>query len=187
MGLYIHSLGEIPSEVRKSFYVYLLDFGWKDSLGDAVRDNIQRMADIASRSNAAVIHGPRGLHFEDEVLSWHHINGEDAENILPAILVTTRHPRTFRESIGATILKEQAEDSLLLIPLKRICKTADDVVELVDRIFKDIQDRKALAQFKVAKQMRRGVGRALADAVVLRPTVSGVGFDVKEFFWGKQK
>jgi hypothetical protein len=27
------------------------------------------MADAASRSDAVVIHGPRGMHFEDEILS----------------------------------------------------------------------------------------------------------------------
>jgi len=187
MGLYVHSLAEIPSGARRSFYVYLLDYGWENSLGDAVRANIPRMADIASRSSSVVIHGPRGVHFEDEVLSWHHINGEDADNILPAILVTTRHPRTFRESFGATILKADDEDALLLVPLKKICKTADEVVELVDKIFRDIQDRKVLAQFKLAKETRRGVGRALVDAVILKPSVSGIGFDVKQFFSRKQR
>ena len=39
-----------------------------------------------------------GVHFSDEVLSWHHFNGDDVENeqLLPAILVTNRHPSEFR-------------------------------------------------------------------------------------------
>ena len=179
MGLYVHSLGEVPTGARRSF---LLDYGWEGSLGEAVRANLPRMADIASRSNAVVIHGPRGMHFEDEVLSWHHINGQDAEDILPAILVTTRHPRTFRESFGATILKAPTEDALLLIPLKKTCKTADQVVEVVERIFKDIQDRKVLTQFSVAREMRKDTGRVLANAVILQPNLHGIGFDVKKFF-----
>jgi hypothetical protein len=98
MGLYVHSLGEIPIGAERAYYVYLLDYGWEEPLGSAVRANLARMADLASRSDAVVIHGPRGVHFEDEVLSWHRVNGEDAGDILPAILITTRHPSTFRES-----------------------------------------------------------------------------------------
>lgn len=116
------------------------------------------------------------MHFEDEVLSWHHINGQDADDILPAILVTTRHPRTFRESFGATVLIAPTEDALLLIPLKKICKTADQVVEVVEKIFKDIQGRKVLTQFSVAKEIHKSTGRALADAVILQPNVHGIGF-----------
>src|ERR1039457_3514542 len=75
MGLYVHSIGELPTEAYRSYYVYLLDYGWDETFGEAVRSNLPRMADAASRSDAVVIHGPRGMHFEDEVLSWHDING----------------------------------------------------------------------------------------------------------------
>jgi hypothetical protein len=34
--------------------------------------------------------------------------------------------------------------------------------------------------------MRRGVGRAFADVVILQPSVSGIGFDVKKFFSRKE-
>jgi hypothetical protein len=67
--LYVHSIGEIPAEAFRSYYVYLLDYGWDEAFGDAVRRNLPKMADAASRSEAVVIHGPRGMHFEDEVLS----------------------------------------------------------------------------------------------------------------------
>jgi hypothetical protein len=82
MGLYVHSLGEIPTGTERAYYVYLLDYGWEESLGNAVRANLQKMADIASRSNAVVIHGPRGVHFEDEVLSCYRVNGQDAKDII---------------------------------------------------------------------------------------------------------
>ena len=53
MGLYVHSLGEMPTEAKRAYYVYLLDYGWEESLGEAVRANLPRMADMASRSNAS--------------------------------------------------------------------------------------------------------------------------------------
>lgn len=141
MGLYVHSLGEIPTGAERAYYVYLLDYGWEEALGNAVRANLPRMADMASRSKAVVIHGPRGVHFEDEVLSWHRVNGQDAENILPAILITTRHPSTFHQSFETKKSKKERRDALLLIPLRKVCKSAEDVVELIQRVFEDSRTR----------------------------------------------
>jgi len=182
MGLYVHSLGEIPAGTERAYYAYLLDYGWQESLGNAVRANLPRMADLASRSNAVVIHGPRGVHFEDEVLSWHRVNGQDAKDILPAILVTTRHPSTFRESFEMKRSRKESADALLLIPLRKVCKSAEDLVELIQRVFEDIKDKKQLSKFRAAKRMRRGVAGALVDAVILQPKVGGIGFDLKKFF-----
>ena len=182
MGLYVHSLGEIPTGTERAYYVYLLDYGWEESLGNAVRANLSKMADMASRSNSVVIHGPRGVHFEDEVLSWHRVNGQDTKDILPAILVTTRHPSTFRESFEMKTSKKETRDALLLIPLRKVCKSAEDVVELIRRVFEDIKDKKQLSKFRAAKRMRRGVAGALVDAVILQPKVGGIGFDLKKFF-----
>lgn len=187
MGLYVHSLGEIPTGAERAYYVYLLDYGWEESLGNAVRANLPRMADLASRSNAVIIHGPRGVHFEDEVLSWHHVNGKDAKSILPAILVTTRHPTTFRESFAVPRSKKESRDALLLIPLRKVCKSADDVVELIQRVFEDMKDKQPLSKFRAAKRMRRGVAGALVDAVILQPKVGGIGFDLKKFFTGAKE
>jgi hypothetical protein len=184
MGLYVHSLGEIPAGAERAYYVYLLDYGWEESLGNAVRANLPRMADLASRSNAVVIHGPRGVHFEDEVLSWHHVNGQDAGNVLPAILITARHPSTFCELIEAERARRGNRDTLLLIPLRKMCKSAEDVVELIHRVFEDIKDKRQLSDFSVAKRMRRGVAGALVDAVILQPKIGGVGFDLKKLFTG---
>lgn len=184
MGLYVHSLGEIPAGTERAYYVYLLDYGWEEALGNAVRANLPRMADMASRSNAVVIHGPRGVHFEDEVLSWHRVNGKDAKDILPAILITTRHPSTFHESFETKRSREESKDALLLIPLRKVCKSSDDVVELIQKVFEDIKSAKRLSEFRAAKRMRRGVAGAVVDAVILQPKIGGVGFDLKKLFGG---
>lgn len=183
MGLYVHSLGEIPSGATRNYYVYLLDYGWDEPLGEAVRRNIPQMADRASRTRAAVIHGPVGVHFTDEVLSWHHINGQPAEKILPALLVTTRHPETIREYYTEGSGKS-TDDAMLLIPLKKVCKNATDVATLINQVFTDIKDEKRLKSFAVKKQMRRGVKNAIVDAVVVQPKIGGLGFDLRKFFSG---
>src|SRR5882724_6603759 len=127
MGLTIHSLNELPQGVERGFYVYLLDYGWHEPLTEALRNNFTKMSDLASRNNAVVLRGT-GVHFEDEVLSWHHINGQDAQDILPAILVTTRHPRQFYDAnLRKNDTYDITADKLLLIPLRSICKSATDV------------------------------------------------------------
>jgi hypothetical protein len=187
MGLYIHSLGEIPIGAERAYYVYLLDYGWEEPLGSAVRANLPRMADLASRSDAVVISGPRGVHFEDEVLSYHRVNGQDAADVLPAILITTRHPSTFQESFSMLRSDPKNKDALLLLPLRKVCKSSEEVADLIHRVFEDIKSKKRLSEFQAAKRMERGVGGALVDAVILQPKLGGVGFDIKKFFSGVRK
>lgn len=68
---------------------------------------------------------------------------------------------------------------MLLIPLKRVAKDAQDVARVIDGVFQDIREKKALADFEVAAQMQRGTLGALVDALVLRPNVGGIGVDLK--------
>jgi len=79
MGLMIHSLGELPATVERGYYVYLLDYGWDEPLGDILARNFEKMAERASRQNAVVLRGVVGSHFSDEVLSWHQVNGQPGE------------------------------------------------------------------------------------------------------------
>jgi hypothetical protein len=185
MGLTVHSLRDLPTSVERAYYVYLLDYGWHEPLGDALRKNFTKMADSASRTNAVVIVGT-GVHFDDEVLSWHHINGLDAEDILPAILITTRHPRLFYDAnLTKNDTYKVTPDKLLLIPLRKTCKTATDVASLIGKIFQDIKDRNRLNDFKVVKEMKRGKLGALADCLILQPAIGGFGIDLGKVLKGK--
>jgi hypothetical protein len=179
MGLMIHSLGELPLNAKRDYYVYLLDYGWHEPLGDMLLTNFYSMAAEASRNNAAVIKGVVGSHFEDEVLSWHSVDGRPAEEILPAILITTRHPDEFRQH-GRNWRKERElhADRLLLIPLKEVCKSTTDVADLIAKIFKDIRTKQALADFEVAKTLTKGKKGAVVDALILKPNFHGIGLDL---------
>ena len=81
MGLKIHSISKLPEEVIRGYYVYLLDYGWEEPLGRALRDNFDKMAGLASHNDAAVLLGLNGSEFNDEVLSWHGVNGKDADTV----------------------------------------------------------------------------------------------------------
>ncbi len=178
MGLYIQSLENIPEvNIHKDYFIYLLDYGWNEPLGEALMKNYENMAKIAAENKAVVIRGTRRIHFEDEVLSWHNVNGENAEEILPAILITNRHPQRFKESYSSNGRDTIENDlKLVLIPLKKFCQSTSDVVTLIEKLFNDIIAKKDLNDFRVAKEIRKGFGRALADAVILEPNFAGMGF-----------
>jgi hypothetical protein len=190
MGLMVHSLGELPLNAKRNYYVYLLDYGWHEPLGQALLSNFDTMAAEASKNNAVVIKGVVGSHFEDEVFSWHSINGRPGEEILPAILITTRHPDEFRRH-GENWRKDHLlhADRLLLIPLKETCKSTTDVADLIAKIFGDIKSKQALADFEVAKTLEKGKRGALVDALILKPNYHGLGLDLNsiiDFFRGRK-
>jgi hypothetical protein len=180
MGLMIHSLAKLPLNAERDYYIYLLDYGWSEPIADTLRMNFQKMANLASETNSVVMMGLEGSHFNDDVLSWHKINGQPSDEILPAILVTTRHPHLFNEDRlhNYTTLREEYSDRLLLIPLQKVCKTPRDVVTLIERLFRDIKEKKTLANFQVVSEMKKGKRGALADALLLEPNIAGVGINI---------
>ncbi|CAH8216330.1 hypothetical protein [Vibrio aestuarianus] len=172
MGLMIHSMGEVPANVERSFYIYLLDYGWQEPIRDALFENFHLLADHASKNDAVVFQGTVGHHFTDEVLSWHSVNGIDGKDILPAILITTRNPHEFSER-----RIDPVEHNMLLVPLKNVCTTATDVIGVIQKIVADIAAKKELPDFTVAQEIKAGESGSLVDALILQPNISGIGVD----------
>jgi len=180
----IHSLDNIPKSAHRDFFIYLLDYGWQEPISQALRDNFDKMAEIASKNRAVVIKGTDVAHFENEVMSWHQINNENAEGLLPALLITNKHPEYFRFANGEfsgrrNILRiEENKDDikLILVPFKNFCKTTSDVITLIEKIFNDIIAEKDLSEFRIAKEMNKGIGKAIVDSIILEPNFSGLGF-----------
>jgi len=181
----VHSLEGIPEEHHRDYFIYLLDYGWNEPLSDALKNNFGHMATLASeKKNAVVImRTDAGIHFSDEVLSWHHFNGDDVENeqLLPAILVTNRHPAEFRRRADKE--NEIAEDGLkmILFPLKKYCKNTTDVVSLIQQIFISIKLGKDLDNFGIVKEKKKGIGGAIANSIMVEPNFAGVGFSFNKF------
>ena len=102
------------------------------------------MADLAAQNNAVVIAGTEPREFVSEVFSvyvddpqfsYQSVNGEPGEEVLPALMITTIHPTQFQETYpGYRFAKAgpgQADDKLILIPLRTVCQSATEVVALV--------------------------------------------------------
>ena len=165
MGLNVHSIALLPKDSQRDYYVYLLDYGWKGSLGNVLLNNFDLLSDYASKSNFVVLRGTPGSHFDNEVLSWHNINGEKGEDVLPAILISTVNPYFFRKfSNVESENKKVNDDLLLLIPLRKICKTEDDVANLIYKVIQDLVEKKKLPDFTIAKEMTAGIGKSVRDS-----------------------
>ena len=93
MGLHVHNLGNLPNtDDGRDYFVYVLDYGWKEPLAEALVANFTNMARLAAQTRSVVVAGIEPVHFANEVFSWHSINGEHGEKVLPAILITTLTP-----------------------------------------------------------------------------------------------
>ena len=178
MGLKVNLVSEIPDHVAVGYYLYLLDYGWHEPLSEALRQNFDRIAGFTSKNNAAVIMG-FDSEFNDSVLSWHGVNGQDGNDLLPALLITNKPPAFFQEHRGAW---DKVQDHLVIIPLRQICRDATGVIGVIERILSDIQAGRDLREFQVAQQIRAGRFGALVDAVILQPNFAGVGVDLKKVF-----
>lgn len=188
MGLKVRSLARLPQDVDRSYFVYLLDYGWDEPLSRALYKNFDRMARFASDNDAVVITGFDGEEFSNEVFSYHHVNGSSTENILPAILITTIHPHKFKEMNQSSSYgggwrfrhdSEVQHDRMILIPLKDVCKSETDVTDIIDKIVRDIRNKKKISDFSVGRIMIAGQDHALADALILQPNFAGIGIDLK--------
>src|SRR5436305_1375548 len=81
------------------------------------------------------------------------VNGEDGDSVLPALMISTIHPGKFKETTSgyrfADIAPGIADDKLVLIPLRGVCKDSTEVISLIERVFKDIAAKRPLTQFQI--------------------------------------
>jgi len=60
--------------------------------------------------------------------------------------------------------------------LKRFCNNTTDITSLIEGVFTDITLGNDLSDFKISKELRKGMGSAIVDTIILEPNISGVGF-----------
>jgi len=194
MGLKISSLDAFPVEAKLKFYVYFLDYGWDDELSKAMYSNFDKLSQSAERSASVVMQGMHREHFANEVLSWHSINQENAEELLPAILITDTNPRELQQSNQDNIDQKFAKNisdvvpgRFVILPLKNACSSASEVTTLLRSISNCLESNSILKDFKIVKDLKkRAVG--FADVFIAQPSAFGIGIDLKKLFeLGRQK
>ncbi len=68
MGLHVHNLGNLPNTVDgRDYFIYVLDYGWKEPLTNTLIANFTNMARKASESRSMVIAEIEPVHFANKV------------------------------------------------------------------------------------------------------------------------
>lgn len=175
----VHSLEGIPEDHHRDYFIYLLDYGWKEPLSNALIQNFGRMATHASKKKNAVVimRTDEGIHFSDEVFSWHNINGDEVnkEELLPAILITNRHPLEFKRRAQSHYNIGNVESNLkmILFPLKKYCENTTQVIELIQKIFISVKQNKDLDDFNIVREKKRSLNGAMVSSLIIEPTSTG--------------
>lgn len=178
MGLIINSLAEIPENVSRSYYLHVLDYhNWNEPISNTLRDNFDKLTAFAAKNDSVIITGVDKSHVYNEFMSWQTINGIDTTELSPAIMITTLHPSYFINDTNNT-----PKDKFIFLKIKDICKQPQDVISLLEKLFNDIKKKKEIRDFQIAKEMKGGIGKVLNDALILEPTVGGIGVDLKKIF-----
>lgn len=193
MGLYISHLDTVTIKQERALYVYLLDYGWPDGQWEQLfKKHFMSMADRASETGAVVVGSMRGIHFGNEVLSWHRVGDLSGEDVLPGLLITKTHPSYFRETFDDNQPANPGLDTLLVVPLRPFCRDETDFLRAVEGVFCDLKSGAALRDFAIAKHDARrnletGLGRRLVDAIEVKPGAFGVSVDLKALLLGGAK
>jgi hypothetical protein len=186
MGLYIEHLDTVTIRGERSLYVYLLDYGWPEGHWEQLfKRHFMRMASLASEAGAVVIGSSRGVHFGNEVLSWHQVGSLDAERVLPGLLITKTHPDYFQQGPSG----EPDMETLLVIPLRDFCTDDATFVRSIERVFVDLKNGLELRDFAIAKHDPRSqppvIASRIADAIELKPGAFGLNVDLKKLLFRK--
>lgn len=188
MGLYVNSISDLPLSDSRAYYLYVLDYyNWDEPISNILRVNSERIASMCAVNDAVMIKGLPDSHFSSEILSWVKINGQCPSTVLPALLITTIHPKYF-EASNNTQPSVDITDSLIFLKIRDVCKSPEDVIVLLEKIFIDIKERKSIKDFTITRELRKGEHGALVDALILEPNFSGIGVDIKKLVsWVKGK
>lgn len=184
MGLKISTIAAIPENVHRDYYLYILDYyNWDEPIGNTLRSSFDKIAKFASENNSVAIQGIPESHFYSELMSWESINGIDPKELLPALMITTIHPKYFLDrSYQETSGEEIPEDKLVFIEIGKVCQTPQDVLKLIEKVFKDIKDKKKIEDFQIKKELKGGIGKILNDTIILEPNIAGVGININNIF-----
>lgn len=181
MGLKISTIAALPSDVERSYYLYILDYyNWDEPISNTLRNNFDKIAKFAAENDSVVIQGIPESHFYSELLSWESINGINPSEILPALMITTIHPKYFLEAHDKQHYGNLPEDKLIFIEIKKVCQNPNDVINVIQKIMVDIQNKKEIKDFKIKSELKKSVGKRLNECIILEPNIGGLGVNVNK-------
>lgn len=181
MGLKISTIAALPKNVERDYYLYILDYyNWDEPISNTLRNSFDKIAKFAAENDAVVIQGIPESHFYNELFSWESINGIDPQEILPALMITTLHPKYFLDAHNNELKGEIPEDKLIFIELKKVCQNPSDVINIIEKIMTDIKNKKEIKDFKIKSKFKKSIGKTLNECIILEPNIGGFGVNINK-------
>lgn len=179
MGLIISALREIPSDINRKCWIYLLDYGLNSEVSEALRKNFVHFAERSSEASSVVVLGS-SRHVQNDILSWHRVFGLPGDKHLPALLVCTVNPNALMDDrINADALADQGHKAIL-IPLSGKEITVEGALLLVDSVFDKIVQNDLDAIF--ATHRVEETSASTTPVLMLEPNISGIGINLNELW-----
>jgi len=177
MGLKISTIAGLPNDTERGYYLYILDYyNWDEPISNTLRNSFDKIAAFAAQNDAVVIQGIPESHFYSELMSWESVNGIDPKELLPALMITTLHPKYFLDANDKQLIGGKIpEDKLIFIEISEVCKSPQDVLKIIEKVLQDIKEKKEIKDFRVKKELKGGVGKILNDAIILESDNNGKG------------
>ncbi|MFH7018603.1 hypothetical protein [Flavobacterium sp. FlaQc-47] len=185
MGLKVSTIAALSGNIERDYYLYILDYyNWDEPISNTLRNSFDKIAKFAAENEAVVIQGIPESHFYNELFSWESINGIDPSEILPALMITTLHPKYFLDAHNNQLEGGIPEDKLIFIELKKVCQTPNDVINIIQKIMIDIKNKKEIKDFKIKAEYKKGIGKKINDCLILEPNIGGLGLNINKIIDG---
>ncbi|RYD83106.1 MAG: hypothetical protein EOP53_01770 [Sphingobacteriales bacterium] len=132
MGLKISTIAAIPENVERSYYLYILDYyNWDEPISNTLRNSFDKIAKFAAENDCVAIQGIPESHFYSELMSWESVNGIDPRELLPALMISTIHPKYFLEGNNNQNYKTKIpEDKLVFSKLAKFVRLLKTFLKL---------------------------------------------------------
>jgi len=182
VGLHVSSvadLGEINTGLEKiKYYLYFLNYyQFSDEVVDAFLAELPELEQHFARlGNAVVITSIENVDFYSETLNWHNICGIDPAEFGPALLICTLPPANFGPD-NRVLVDTTEESPWVLLPLKQVCETKDDIISLLKKLVSSIKSGAPIQDFAI-DEIYKYKDRPIISGKKLE--YRGIEFDLEE-------
>jgi hypothetical protein len=175
VGFVATDITTVPSNDNYRWYIFILEHGWADKIGDEVANNFMKFAEKVG-PNALVVRGTDPLSFYSQVFENYILlsNTKSEKIVLPAILVADISPEKILET------EENIERAKILVfSLSRVAQSQGGVVEFLIKLADTIREEGALDNFENSNDEKlEGAWGWVRRYVEIKPNFFGFGVNV---------
>ena len=71
-------------------------------------------------------------------------------------------------------------DKFVFIKIAEVCKSLKDMIKFLEKIIKDISEKKQIKDSQIIKELKSDIGKILNDSIILEPNIVGIGVNINQ-------